>query len=290
MGLGFFELAPEWLKRLTPALTSAGLVVLIGSMGVQIGGDPLLLSQIWLLGFKALILALATVGGSILAVYLALPLLPAGFSSNGPQSRGSSTLTILVIISIAGGVILGYAVVPAGWLNYSSALTSCALSVMMLAVGLDLGSNKEAWLGMRKLGWKVFYLPLSVVLGTLLAAGGASFLLRMPLNEASAIGAGFGWYSLAGVLLTELYNVETGTISFLANIFRELLAVVLIPVLYRWKPGLLCIAPGGATTMDTTLPLVAKAAGPGAALIAFTSGVTLTILVPVLVPLLIKLS
>ncbi|MBD3158883.1 MAG: DUF340 domain-containing protein, partial [Candidatus Lokiarchaeota archaeon] len=47
------------------------------------------------------------------------------------------------------------------------------------------------------------------------------------------------------------------------------------------------IAPGGATTMDIGLPIIKKTAGDELVIPAFVSGVVLTGLVPILVPLVI---
>ncbi len=80
-----------------------------------------------------------------------------------------------------------------------------------------------------------------------------------------------------------------GAIGFLTNVIRELLAFVLIPVLAARLDPLTAIAPAGATAMDTTLPLIQRAAGSTTAIIAFVSGTVLSSAVPVLIPLLAKL-
>ncbi|MBS3786966.1 LysO family transporter, partial [Candidatus Bipolaricaulota bacterium] len=49
------------------------------------------------------------------------------------------------------------------------------------------------------------------------------------------------------------------------------------------------IAPGGATTMDVTLPLLKEIGGEEIILPAFFSGAVLSSLVPLLVPLLIRI-
>ena len=114
-------------------------------------------------------------------------------------------------------------------------------------------------------------------------------LTGLPPNEAAAVGAGFGWYSLSGALLAQIYNAPTGALAFLSNVLRELMAVVAMPILATRLPPAAAMAPGGATTMDTTLPIIARSMGSEAALLAFASGAALTILVPVLVPILIRL-
>ena len=73
-----------------------------------------------------------------------------------------------------------------------------------------------------------------------------------------AISAGLGWYSLSGVLLTDLISAEIGTIAFLSNILREILTFLLIPVLAKYLNGYTAIAPAGATSSDTSLSILMK--------------------------------
>lgn len=111
----------------------------------------------------------------------------------------------------------------------------------------------------------------------------------MPMNESAAIGAGFGWYSLSGGLLAKIYSVETGALAFLTNVSRELITFVVTPILAAKAGRMAAVAPGGATTMDTTLPLIARVTDPETALVALVNGTVLSSLVPVLVPLFISL-
>jgi len=97
-------------------------------------------------------------------------------------------------------------------------------------------------------------------------------------------GAGFGWYSLSAVMLTGLVGAQIGTMALLSNIFREMLSVVIMPLVVKYCGKIAAIAPGGATTMDTTLPVVVRYAGSEMSVISFVSGVTLSMLVIVLVP------
>lgn len=198
-------------------------------------------------------------------------------------------MTLLIIAALIFGIIAGRSGYFATYLTYGDAITTYALCVLLFSVGIDLGRNREGWLRLKTLGTKIVLVPLSIAVGSIVGAVLVGFLVMMPFNEAAAVGAGFGWYSLSGVLIARVYNVEVGTIAFLANVFRELIAIILMPVLARKWGGYVTFAPGGATTMDTTLPIVNKAAGPDIALVAFISGVLLSTLVPFLVPLLINL-
>ena len=199
-------------------------------------------------------------------------------------------MTWIILGSVVFGIIIGRVGAFDLYIQHIDTLSIFALSLLLFGVGLDLGKNKEVWQRLGQLGWKIILLPFGIALGSLGGAGLISLAIDLPLNHALAVGAGFGWYTLSAVLLNQLVSVELGTIAFLSNVFRELLAVILIPLLALRIGGITAIAPGGATCMDTTLPIVAKAAGSEIALIAFISGVILSVLVPILVPLLISLG
>lgn len=198
-------------------------------------------------------------------------------------------MTMMVVGAIITGALLGYWLLPAEMMGYLDTATTMALCVMLVGVGIDLGSQRQTWARLRALGWKVFLVPVLVAAGSLAGAVAGGLILGMPVNESSAIGAGFGWYSLSGVLLAKIYNVETGALAFLTNVSRELIAFVLIPVLAARAGKLVAVSPGGATTMDTTLPLIARTTDADTTVIAVVNGTILSALVPFLVPLLINL-
>jgi len=198
-------------------------------------------------------------------------------------------MTLLVICAIAIGALAGFWLLPQAAVSYLDTVTNAALCLMLVGIGLDLGSRRETWTRLLALGWKVLLIPLLIAVGSLVGAVVGGFLLGLPVNESSAIGAGFGWYSLSGVLLAKIYSVETGALAFMTNVSREVIAFVLIPVLAVKLGYLVAISPGGATTMDTTLPLISKATDADTTIIAMVSGTALSALVPLLVPLLIRI-
>ncbi|SHI76719.1 lysine exporter LysO family protein [Desulfofundulus thermosubterraneus] len=198
-------------------------------------------------------------------------------------------MTWLVIASVGLGVAAGHWLIPDAWTGFLDNVTTVALCLILVGTGIDLGRQKEAWRRLGALGLRALLLPLLVAAGSLSGAVLGGMFLGLPLHEAGAIGAGFGWYSLSGVLLAKIYNVETGALAFLTNVFRELMAFALIPVLAARLGKLVAVAPGGATTMDTTLPLIARVTDADTTIIALVSGTILSALVPVLVPLIIKL-
>ncbi|NLY51160.1 MAG: lysine exporter LysO family protein, partial [Firmicutes bacterium] len=151
----------------------------------------------------------------------------------------------------------------------------------------DMGLKKEALREFIQLGPRVLLVPAGVVMGSLAATAVLAVFLGLKWNEGAAIGAGFGWYSLTGVLLTELHSVRLGTLAFLTNVMRESLTIVILPWVQRYLGPLAAIAPGGATTMDVTLPVVIKVAGEEYGLVAFANGFLLSLSVPFLVQVLL---
>jgi uncharacterized membrane protein YbjE (DUF340 family) len=90
-------------------------------------------------------------------------------------------------------------------------------------------------------------------------------------------------------MITQIYNTETGTLAFLTNVWREILACIIIPIAAKYFGKYAAIAPGGATTMDVTLPVIQKSVGTDMVMTAFINGAILSAMVPILVPLLIKI-
>ncbi|HBV95455.1 MAG: membrane protein [Peptococcaceae bacterium BICA1-7] len=198
-------------------------------------------------------------------------------------------MTLFVMGAILFGVIIGRWFIPEAFTLYIDPVTTLALCVMLVGIGIDIGSKRETWGKLWEMGIKVFLVPVLVAAGSLAGAAAGGTIMGIPLNESTAIGAGFGWYSLSGVLLAKIYSVETGALAFLTNVARELIAFIIIPILAARSMGVVAVAPGGATTMDTTLPLIARVTDPETAIIAVVNGLVLSSMVPVLVPLFIGL-
>jgi uncharacterized membrane protein YbjE (DUF340 family) len=198
-------------------------------------------------------------------------------------------VTVLVVGSIAAGIAAGASgLLPPAYVGRVEAVIEGALLLVLLLAGIEVGRKREAWEALRRLGWRALLLPAGVALFSVAGAMAAGAVLRMPLREAGAVGAGLGWYSLAGILLTRIHSAELGALGFLANVARELIAIASIPVLARRLGGLAAVSTGGATTMDVTLPVVARATRGEMTAVALLQGTCLTLLVPLLLPLILR--
>jgi uncharacterized membrane protein YbjE (DUF340 family) len=185
--------------------------------------------------------------------------------------------SIIMVCFFAGGIIVGlFAVVPE--------LEIYVLYSLMFFVGIGVGIDLGVWKFLKSINVKIIFVPLSIIIGTLLGTSLVSiFIPDISLREALAIGAGFGYYSLSSILITQIKGEVLGMLALLTNIFRELFTLLLTPFLVKYFSKLSSIASGGATSMDTTLPVITKFSGKRYVPISIFSGTILTILVPFLV-------
>jgi len=163
-----------------------------------------------------------------------------------------------------------------------------ALYILMFLVGVGIGSDKKAWEVLKSAKLKIVLVPLTVIMGTFLGVAIISFFIDIGLRESLAIGAGFGYYSLSSIFITKISGEALGVVALISNISREIATLLITPLLVKYFGKLAPIASGGATSMDTTLPIITKFVGKEYAIISVFSGIVLTILVPFLVTFILK--
>lgn len=159
------------------------------------------------------------------------------------------------------------------------------LATLIFLVGIDIGQNRELVAGVRRIGFRAFLIPAAELIGTLLPGTLLGFALGYAPNVAAGIASGFGWYSLSAVMLSDMVSPQIGTIAFLANVFREVLAILTVPILAKHVGKYTAIAPAGATSMDTLLSIVKKCTDDETAIVSLLNGIVLSTLVPILVTL-----
>ncbi|MBS3813146.1 lysine exporter LysO family protein [Candidatus Bipolaricaulota bacterium] len=293
--VGLSGIADERLRRIEDPFIQGALLLLLVAMGIKIGTTDRLLVNLDSIGITALALSSASVLGSILFIqpiswkFRCIPE-GRGDSDEIAKTKLSLGLTGIILLTIVGGVAIGYFLVGDRFVSVFDSAVTFTLALLLFAVGISLGLNRRTFTRAFKVGWKVILIPLSIAAGSIAGPVALSFFLDVTCSEAAAVGAGFGWYSLSAILLTELHSPELGTIALMANTFREVFTFISLPFIVRYLGKAAGIATGGATTMDVTLPLIKNVAGEESVLPAFLSGAILSGLVPVLVPLLINLQ
>ena len=190
--------------------------------------------------------------------------------------------SFIILLFFCAGVLLGRLDVLPSALAESDAVT-WIVYLMLAAVGMGLGFDVRAWRILRELkGW-VLAVPAVIILGTAAGAIGAWLLLNdMSLRDVLAVAAGFGYYSLSSMLIAREADASLASMALLANMTRELAALVFAPLLVRLAGGLGPLAAAGAAS-DTCLSVIIRTSGERNAILAVFSGMLITVLVPVFI-------
>lgn len=188
---------------------------------------------------------------------------------------------------IIGFFVLGIVCGIMHWLpdlNAYGNMSFMTLCTLLFCVGVTVGNNTALLKSFRQLDPRFMLLPLMTITGTLAATAVASLgLSGRSLTDCLAVGSGFGYYSLSSILITEYRGPELGTVALLANIIREIFTLLGAPLLVRFFGPLAPISAGGATTMDTTLPIITRCSGDKFVLISLFHGFLVDFSVPFLV-------
>lgn len=198
--------------------------------------------------------------------------------------KGSLIIVGFFLLGIGAGRWCG---LPSDWpLADVSFITLCAL---MACVGFSVGHDPDTLARFRALNPGLALLPLCTIVGTLAGCAAASLLTPHSAAEGMAVGAGFGYYSLSSILITGSKGAALGTVALISNIIREIITLLCAPLLARWFGTLAPIAAGGATTADTTLPVIIRSSGNDMAVVSIYHGFVVDFSVPFLVTFLCSL-
>lgn len=193
---------------------------------------------------------------------------------------------------VVGFFAVGCLVGGSGWLPEADDWSRYVLYLLMFQVGLSIGGDRKLKEILHSIRPKLLLVPLATISGTLLFSAAASLLLvKWSLSDCLAVGSGFAYYSLSSILITQLkapsigaqLAAELGTIALMANIMREIMALLGAPLFAKYFGRLAPICAGGATTMDTTLPVITRYAGKDLVFISIFHGILVDLSVPLFV-------
>jgi uncharacterized membrane protein YbjE (DUF340 family) len=203
--------------------------------------------------------------------------------------------SIIVIMMFVLGCIIGDIYTPNWDLHNVSMMILYAL---MFQVGLSVGCSPNLKAILRNFKPKMLLLPLATISGTLLFSAIISVaLVQWRVTDCMAVGSGMGYYSLSSILITQLkvptlgqqVAAELGTIALLANICREMIALICAPLIHKIFGPLATVTAAGVTSVDVCLPAITRTCGKDMVPTALFHGMLIDMSVPLLVPFLCEL-
>ncbi|PRY72573.1 lysine exporter LysO family protein [Halomonas ventosae] len=275
---------------------NASIYVILLLMGMSLAGLDDLAGQLSRLGGQALLLFAVISACNLAALWwlsrrLGLTADPSRVVAGAPTSKwaamaGSLALVAVVVAGVVLGLLLEW-LTGSGLFATAETLAEGVLYLLLALIGCQL---RNSGMPLRQIVLNRFGLAIALTLAASSLVGGllAAPLLDLAWNEGLALAAGFGWYSLSGILVGDQLGPLMGGVAFLNDLARELLAFVLIPLLIRGHAAL-AIGYGGATSMDFTLPVIQQHGGVACVPVAVVSGFLLSLLSPPLILFLLSL-
>ncbi|MGY3927149.1 lysine exporter LysO family protein [Aeromonas simiae] len=268
--------------RLIQGTLSKMVYLILALMGMSLAGvDNLGSNMAVILNVSAVMLGCITLANLAALWWLDRRRGGAQQQATGPQPgklkmmAESLQLALVVLGGFLVGLLLDLSALPIEqWSEW-------ALMLLLLLIGIQM-RNSGMHLRQILLNRWGMSIALCVMVSSWAGALLAALLLDLPPFDALALASSFGWYSLSGILVSDALGPVMGSAAFLGDLGRELLAIMLIPVLMRRHPSA-AIGYGGATSLDFTLPVIQRSGGIAVVPVAVVSGFILSLLGPILV-------
>ena len=253
--------------------------VLLFLLGLEVGQNDRIVHSLPTLGLEALLISCSALIGSIFFAYQLWKWVSKkkessvnGFESEEKEPRFSKFGGVVIVGFFLLGMLSGlFHLLSFG--PFLNDISMYALEGLMFSVGFSLGNDSQILHKFRSVSPRLALLPFLTIAGTLLGSLVLGSILRhYSLMEYMAVGSGMGYYSLSSVLITGYKGAELGTIALLSNLFREIITLIFAPFLVRWFGPLASITAGGATTMDTTFPIIIRVSGSQFAMVSVFHG------------------
>ncbi|MCI5773470.1 MAG: lysine exporter LysO family protein [Erysipelotrichaceae bacterium] len=163
--------------------------------------------------------------------------------------------------------------------------TDMILYLLMFSVGISIGMQDGVLAKIKQFHIKIFIIPFGIIVASLLGGIICGLITGIPFSYSTAITSGMGWYSLSGATIGKLVNAQLGSIAFLSNLMREIFSFFIIPFIAMRFNYYTCIAPAGATSEDTTLPMMLKYTDEHTVVLSVLNGIICSFFVPILISL-----
>ena len=198
------------------------------------------------------------------------------------EAKSDKTILITIFIPVTLGILSGFLFLPDWFIAASGTIIVVGLSILLFFVGIDLGTEGTIVQNFKTAGWRVILFPFVMIIGTYIGSVVAGFVIGLSAKDALCVASGFGWYTLAPAMLAE-YSIEVSAISFMHNVMRELIGLLLLPIVAKRIGHIESTGLVGAGSMDVCLPIIVRTTSGNMAVYAFIIGVVLSTSVPIMV-------
>lgn len=198
-------------------------------------------------------------------------------------------MVIYTVSALIIGLLVGIAHINNSVLALLTSNTDLILYILMFSVGISIGMQDDVLSKIKQYNIKIFIIPIGIIVASFAAGFICSLLTGIPYSYSTAITSGMGWYSLSGATISKLVNAELGSIAFLSNLMREIFSFFIIPFIALRFNYYTCIAPAGATSEDTTLPMMLKYTNEHTVVLSVLNGIICSFFVPILISLCLSL-
>lgn len=264
-------------------------LLLIFSMGADLGQQEGFFQQLGEIGTQSfLFFLLPTVLSAVIVYFFSHCFLHKNMkkleSLREETAKGSThdPMMFLAITSLLLGIGCGMMPILYSALIILERYSEWILYLLMFSVGISVGKQKGILSKLIQFNIKILILPFGIIVGSLLGGVVCGLILKYPIYEAISVSGGLGWYSLAGVTIGNLAGDAVGSVAFLSNLMREIASFILIPFVAKHFNSYTCIAIAGATSEDTTLPMIMRYTDAEAAVFSVVNGVICSAFVPIL--------
>lgn len=306
MGAGLligFQRMPAAFFEVVDWVTTVSLVVLMITIGGNVGTNEEVIAEIGTVGVNCLLTCLLAIAGSVIfGLILEKTVLPLSkyqemqleeLDNERPEheeggGKKIDPILILIPICVVGGAVGCYLFMPQDKTYILDITLWSSLVILYTSVGAGMGQNKKVFGYLKLVGFKVVLLAIAVIAGSMAGGALAAVITGMPLSYGVIAASGSGYYSMTGATMLSFFGAEAGVYGFMVNVFRDFFTVLLLPLLARISKSAPIVS-GAAGNMDTMIVPVTRAVGQELGLIALIVGVMITFGVPAMLPLLCRI-
>lgn len=293
--VGAFAFPSSW-KGANEKLTLVSTGLLIFSMGAMLGGRDSFLDELATLGASSLAFAVFPIVFSVIVVYVLSRAFMSDITRRHKEDAahaaareevdaagGEVVMIAMAVGSLVAGIAYGLSHIGVAAIDALVDHSDWILAALMFFVGISVGGSKGLIGKVKEYHVRVLIIPFGVIVGSVAGGLVAACVCGISPATGAAIASGLGWYSLSGVMLTGIAGAQIGSITFLSNLLRELISFFTIPWIAKHLNYPTCIAPAGATSEDTTLPMMIRCTNGETVVLSVVNGVICSAFVPVLI-------